>query len=55
MTTLPNKKTYIICALTAIYAVVGYVLGLHTGDVAVKLLADSFIGSSLRAGIAKLK
>ena len=52
--TLAGKKSYIVAALGAIYAVIGLYLGQLDGNTAIQLIVTSLGLGTLRAGIAKV-
>ncbi len=50
-----GKKTYVMAALLAVYAISGAILGKMDWNNAIQLILGSGIGAALRAGIAKGK
>jgi hypothetical protein len=46
-----GKVTYIVAALTAIYAVAGVLLGKIDGNTAVQLITAALLGAGIRSGI----
>lgn len=52
---LSGRKSYLVAALIAAYAVLGFCLGKETTDSAAKLLMEALAIASLRAGIKKLE
>lgn len=52
---LSGKKTYILCALAFVWAIVGLICGWLEVNEAVALLEVSLVGAGLRAGVSKIK
>ena len=52
---LSGKKTYILAALTIVWAWVGFYLKIETFEQAMQLTATALIGAGLRSGIAASK
>jgi len=53
MNTYKGKKTYIVCALMVVYAVVGYALSKVDGGSATELVLEALAIAGLRAGVAR--
>ena len=52
MSFLKGKKTYIIAAGTAAYAILGLVLGQHDANVTMELVIEAAMVSGLRHGVS---
>lgn len=48
---LTGQKTYITCAATVVFAVIGWYLGKVSSDAAFQMIQVSIVGTFLRNGI----
>lgn len=52
--TLSGKKTYVVCVLTIIWAVIGLAAGFLGAEEGVTIILAALGGAGVRAGIAKV-
>lgn len=48
---LNGKKTYIVCSLSVVWAIVGFALGLLEIEAAQQFVVTALVGAGLRHGI----